>query len=82
MGADQIERYDAPVSEVRAIGVVVHDTDDTPARASVARSALRRSHYLQPQSIHSRDAVMPGCLPLLHVCQNTVATREPLLADR
>jgi len=41
MGADQIERYGAPVSEVRAVGVVVHDTDDTLLRARM----LRDQHY-------------------------------------
>ena len=41
MGADQIERYGAPISEVRAIGVVVHDTDDGSARAR----RLRDQHY-------------------------------------
>ncbi len=41
MGADQIERYGAPISEVRAIGVVVHDTDDGCARAR----RLRDQHY-------------------------------------
>ena len=41
MGADQIERYGAPISEVRGIGVVVHDTDDGSARAR----RLRDQHY-------------------------------------
>ena len=41
MGADQIERYAAPVAEVRERGVVVHDTDDVAARARI----LRDQHY-------------------------------------
>ena len=41
MGADQIERYVAPVSEAREEGVVVHNADEASARAR----KLRDQHY-------------------------------------
>ena len=66
MGADQIERYGAPVSEVRAVGVVFHDTDDTLSRARM----LRDQHY-GARITYSPKVFIPvtqSCRDVCHYC--------------